>query len=133
MPCPIDYEYPEYPQYPEYPEYKDISPNILTEYVEKMFSIKNIVYVVQTPPDKYAYISSYISAGPQTHFGIYKIKNNKELELIYEALLIVYDGCTSYLIDKNIREVLRQNGLNKNEIDLLIKNKYEYITKKIDK
>jgi hypothetical protein len=119
--------------YQENSTYKEIKPDILTEYNKEMFSIKKLVYVEQTPPDGYAYIPWYISAGPQIHFAIYKIKNNDELELLYQNLLIVYDGCSAYIIDKNIKEALRQNGLKYNEIELLMKNKYNYVTHNLNK
>jgi hypothetical protein len=116
-------------QYDEYPQYTNISPKILKIYDnEKIYNIHNIIYVLQTPPTNYAYVPNYISAGPQTHFALYKITDNNTLDLLYDALLIVYDGCSAYLIDKNIRVVMRQNKLSKLEIDLLFQNKYEFIT-----
>ena len=114
----------------EYPTYLEISPKILTDYDNSMYSIKNIVVISQTPPENYAYIPSYISAGPQTHYAIYKILPNNKLHLIYNALLIVYDGCSAYLIDKNMRQVLKNNKLNHNEVDDIMQNKYQYITPK---
>ena len=116
-------------RYDEYPQYIQISPQILNMYdSEKMYNIRNIIYVLQTPPINYAYVPSYISAGPQTHFALYKITDGNALHLLYEALLIVYDGCSAYLIDKNIKEIMRLNKLSKSDIDLLFQNKYEFIT-----
>jgi hypothetical protein len=106
----------------------EIKPQILTDIFDDMIFTKNIILIRQTPPDGCAYVSNYISAGPQIHFGIYR-KNIDKIELIHEALLIVYDGCSAYLIEKNIDRVLRENYLSKNDIDLLRQTKYEYITK----
>ena len=116
------------PTYNEYPILTDIHPLILNDYTDDMISVKNIILVLQTPPNGYAYCSNYISAGPQTHFALYKIIPNNKLELIYDALLIVYDGCSAYLIDKNMKQVLKNNKLNSLEIDNIMKNKYNYIT-----
>lgn len=113
----------------EYPQYIKILPKILTEFdMTKMYSIHNIIFVIQTPPDNHAYVPSYISAGPQTHYAIYKIIDNNKLHLLYDALLIVYDGCSGYLIEKNIKEVMRENNLSKREIELLFSKKYEFVT-----
>jgi hypothetical protein len=132
MPSQINDDFSNHTDYSDNSEYKDIQPNILTEYKSEMYSIKNLIYVVQTPPNNYAYIPWYISAGPQTHFGIYK-KNDDKLKLIFEDLLIVYDGCTAYLIDKKIKEILRQNGLNNREVESLMINKYDYVTQVMQK
>jgi hypothetical protein len=94
-----------------------------------MYFVKNITFVVQTPAAGYAYFPNYISAGPQTHYAIYENKNN-ELNLIHTALLIVYDGCSAYLIEKNINYVFKQYGLNNNDIEILKKNAYEFQTDK---
>lgn len=108
---------------------KEIKPNILSNINDKMYFIKNLLYVIQTPANGYAYFPNYVSAGQQTHFAIYK-KNNDKLDLIHSAMLIVYDGCSTYLIDKNIKYVFKQNGLNNADIELIQKNKYEFITHK---
>lgn len=108
--------------------YKEIHPRILSDILDNMIFTKNIILIRQTPPDGYAYVSNYISAGPQTHFGIYK-KNIDKIELIHQALLIVYDGCSAYLIEKNIDIILRKNNLSKTDIENIRKYKYEYITK----
>ena len=107
--------------------YQEISPIILKELTENMTPVKNILYVEQIPSYGYAYCPGYISAGPQTHYAIYKVNYDK-LELIYQALLIVYDGCSGYLINKNIKQVLRENKLNNSDIDFILQNKYEFIT-----
>lgn len=107
--------------------YRETAPIILKELTHDMKPIKNILYVEQHPSEGYAYCPGYISAGPQTHYAIYKLNSNK-LELIYQALLIVYDGCSGYIINKNIKEILRQNKLNNIDIELAIKIKYEFTT-----
>jgi hypothetical protein len=107
--------------------YKEIHPLILSDILDNMIFTKNHMLVIQTPPDGYAYVPNYISAGPQTHFGIYKKKNDK-LELIHQALLFVYDGCSAYLIEKNIDIILQKNNLSKTNIENIRKYKYEYIT-----
>jgi hypothetical protein len=108
---------------------KEIEPIILSEINDNMFFVKNITFVIQTPAPGLAYFPNYVSAGPQTHFAIYK-KNNNKLNLIHTALLIVYDGCSGYLIEKNIKYVFKQHGLNNSDIEFLQKNKYEFQTDK---
>jgi hypothetical protein len=109
--------------------FKEIKPIILSEINDNMVFVKNITFVIQTPAPGLAYAPNYISAGPQTHFAIYKNNNNK-LNLIHTALLIVYDGCSAYLIEKNIKYVFKQYGLNNSDIEILQKNKYEFQTDK---
>jgi len=108
-------------------QYKKTSPHILSNKLDNMNFIKNIILVVQTPPDGYAYAPNYISSGPQTHFAIYKVNDDK-LELLYDALLIVYDGCSGYIIHKNINIVLQKNGLSRNDIDYINNNPFNYTT-----
>ena len=108
---------------------KEIKPIILSEINDNMVFVKNITFVIQTPAPGLAYFPNYISAGPQTHFAIYK-KNNNKLNLIHTAMLIVYDGCSGYLIDENIKYVFKYNGLNNSDIEILQKNKYEFHTDK---
>ena len=118
----------------DYVEFTKILPKILSEYDTKMYKIQDLVFAIQTPPDNYAYVPTYISAGPQTHYAIYKIintddiNNTNKLNLLYDALLIVYDGCSGYLIEKNIKEVMRENNLSKREIELLFSKKYVFVT-----
>jgi len=109
-------------------KYIEINPQILSDILSDMIFTKSYILVIQTPPDRYRFVTNYISAGPQTHFGIYK-KNNDKLELIHQALLIVYDGCSGYLIEKNIDRILQKNKLLKIDIENIRKYKYEYTTK----
>ena len=107
---------------------KDVTPIIFNEVTKDMISVKELIFVVQTPSSGYAFIPNYVSAGPQTHYAIYKIIEDNKLKLIHQALLIVYDGCSAYLIDKNIDIILKKYGLNNYDIENIKKNKYKFIT-----
>ncbi len=103
--------------------YEKEDPIILSEPISDMKFTKNIILVYQYPSDDKLFVPSYISSDYQTHYGIYKLEENK-LTLCYEKLQIIFDGLVSYYIDKDICNKLYELGLNKNNISNVLNNKY---------
>ena len=102
-------------------EHEKADPLILSEPIDGMEFTKNIIMVYQYPPQDKLFVPSYISGDYQTHYGIYKLENEK-LKLLFQRLQIVFDGLVFYYLDRDITNFLYSLGLNKNKI-LTIKNK----------
>ena len=107
-------------------EYEKADPLILLEPIDGMEFTKNIIMVYQYPPQDKLFVPSYISGDYQTHYGIYKLENEK-LKLLFQRLQIVFDGLVFYYLDKDITNFLHSLGLNKNEIQKIKDIKYKLV------
>lgn len=99
-------------------------PIILTNPTEDMVFTKNIILVYQYPPDNKLFVPTYISAGYQTHYAIYKLENN-EMKLLFTRLHIVYEGMVYYYIMRDLTNYLYDLGLNKYDVDTIKNKKYQ--------
>jgi len=103
--------------------YEKSDPIILTNILNDMIFIKNVILVYQYPPSEKLFVPSYISADYQTHYAIYKLVDNK-LTLCFQKLQVIFEGLVSYYIDRDIRNKLFELGLNKTDINKIMNNKY---------
>ena len=104
--------------------YEKVDPIILTEPHEGMDFTKNIIMVYQYPPDDKLFVPTYISGDYQTHYGIYRLEDNK-MKLLFEKLHIVFDGLVFYYIDRDITNYLYNLGLNKHDIKMIKDKKFK--------
>ena len=103
--------------------YEKAVPIILTNPLDDMKFTKKFILVYQYPPNDTLFVPSYISADYQTHYGIYKLEDNK-LTLCFERLQVVFEGLVYYYIDRDIHSKLYELGLNKTDINNIMNNKY---------
>lgn len=99
-------------------------PIILTSPKEDMNFTKNIIMVYQYPPDNKLFVPTYISAGYQTHYAIYKLEQN-EMKLLFTRLHIVQEGMVYYYIMRDFTNYLYDLGLNKYDVDTIKNKKYQ--------
>jgi len=106
-------------------KYEQAEPIILTEPSDKMEFTQNIIMIYQYPPRNKLFVPTYISSDYQTHYGIYKLENNK-LKLLFQRLQIISDGFVYYYIDRDITDFLHELGLKKSEIEIIKNKKYKF-------
>ena len=105
-------------------EHEKADPLILLEPIDGMEFTKNIIMVYQYPPQDKLFVPSYISGDYQTHYGIYRLEDNK-MKLLFEKLHIVFDGLVFYYIDRDITNYLYNLGLNKHDIKMIKDKKFK--------